>query len=55
MSSEATHQNVTAGLVLIVFTALTISLQDVVFKLFASDMRLWQIFCLRGALLHKSA
>ncbi|CUI77985.1 DMT family transporter [Cognatishimia activa] len=48
MSSIATHQNVTAGLVLIVFTALTISLQDVVFKLFASDMTLWQIFSLRG-------
>lgn len=33
---------------LILATAFTISVQDVVFKLFSSEMTLWQIFALRG-------
>ncbi|MEO1679372.1 MAG: DMT family transporter [Pseudomonadota bacterium] len=35
---------------LIVAAALTISIQDVVFKLFSRDLTLWQIFALRGVL-----
>ncbi|MEM6610554.1 MAG: DMT family transporter [Pseudomonadota bacterium] len=40
--------NPSFGIALIIATALTISLQDLVFKLFASDLTLWQIFTLRG-------
>ena len=36
------------GVVLIVATALTISVQDLIFKLLSSDLTLWQIFALRG-------
>lgn len=43
-------QNIVGGVVLIVAAALTISIQDVVFKLFSSNMTLWQIFALRGML-----
>lgn len=35
---------------LIVMAALTISIQDVIFKLFSSNLTLWQIFALRGVL-----
>ena len=38
------------GVLLIVGAALTISVQDVVFKLFSSELSLWQIFALRGVL-----
>lgn len=45
--SEATRGSY-FGIALIIATALTISLQDLVFKLFGSDLTLWQIFTLRG-------
>ncbi|MEP3440053.1 MAG: DMT family transporter [Sulfitobacter sp.] len=35
---------------MIVLAALTISVQDVIFKLFSSNLTLWQIFALRGVL-----
>ncbi len=38
------------GVPLIIAAALTISIQDVVFKLFSSELTLWQIFALRGIL-----
>ena len=41
-------QNTRLGILLIIATALTISLQDVVFKLSTNDLTLWQIFALRG-------
>ena len=41
-------RGVSFGIFLIVATALTISVQDLVFKLFSSDLTLWQIFALRG-------
>lgn len=43
-------QNILFGVLLIILTALTISVQDVVFKLFSSQLTLWQIFALRGLL-----
>ncbi|MEM0947224.1 MAG: DMT family transporter [Pseudomonadota bacterium] len=42
--------NILLGVSLILATAFTISVQDVVFKLFSSQMTLWQIFALRGCL-----
>ena len=48
MSVSSTPQNVTGGVLLIIATALAISLQDLLFKLFSSDLTLWQIFALRG-------
>ncbi len=46
-----THlQNIMGGVLLIVAAALAISIQDVVFKLFSSDLTLWQIFALRGVI-----
>ncbi len=36
------------GILLIIATALAISLQDLVFKLFSASLTLWQIFALRG-------
>ena len=38
------------GVLLIIVAALTISIQDVIFKLFSSELTLWQIFSLRGVL-----
>ncbi|MEM7745850.1 MAG: DMT family transporter [Pseudomonadota bacterium] len=38
------------GVALIIAAALTISIQDVVFKLFSSELTLWQMFALRGVL-----
>lgn len=38
------------GVALIIAAALSISIQDVVFKLFSSELTLWQIFALRGVL-----
>ncbi len=49
-SSEARPQNILSGVSLIIAAALTISIQDVVFKLFSSELTLWQIFALRGVL-----
>ncbi|MEM9241907.1 MAG: DMT family transporter, partial [Pseudomonadota bacterium] len=45
---SGTPQNIVGGVLLIVVTALTISLQDLVFKLFSGELTLWQIFALRG-------
>jgi drug/metabolite transporter (DMT)-like permease len=47
---EIRPQNILRGVTLIVAAALTISIQDVVFKLFSSELTLWQIFTLRGVL-----
>jgi len=47
-SVEIRPQNVIRGVSLIVAAALTISIQDVIFKLFSSELTLWQIFALRG-------
>jgi drug/metabolite transporter (DMT)-like permease len=49
-SVYARPQNVARGVSLILAAALTISIQDVVFKLFSGELTLWQIFALRGAL-----
>ncbi len=43
-------QHTLYGVALVVAAAFTISVQDVVFKLFSSAMPLWQIFAVRGAL-----
>lgn len=43
-------ENILKGVALIIAAALTISLQDVVFKLFSRELTLWQIFALRGLL-----
>jgi len=43
-------QNIARGVTLIVVAAFTISVQDVVFKFFSSELTLWQIFALRGVL-----
>ncbi|MEM6409615.1 MAG: EamA family transporter, partial [Pseudomonadota bacterium] len=48
MSHVSAPQNVISGVMLIIITALTISLQDLVFKLFSGELTLWQIFALRG-------
>lgn len=50
MGKAARPQRVAFGIILIVATALTISIQDVVFKLFSHNLTLWQIFALRGLL-----
>ena len=49
-SAETRPQNIVRGVCLIVAAALTISIQDAVFKLFSSELTLWQIFALRGLL-----
>lgn len=46
--SEARPQQIARGVTLILAAALTISLQDVVFKLFSAELTLWQIFALRA-------
>ncbi|MEM7060197.1 MAG: DMT family transporter [Pseudomonadota bacterium] len=43
-------QRILLGVSLILAAAFTISVQDVVFKVFSSEMTLWQIFALRGCL-----
>lgn len=50
MSTEALSQNILRGVILIIATALLISLQDVTFKLFSGNLSLWQVFALRGVL-----
>jgi drug/metabolite transporter (DMT)-like permease len=47
---ELRPQNIARGISLIIAAAFTISVQDVVFKLFSGELTLWQIFCLRGVL-----
>ncbi|SLN33639.1 DMT family transporter [Ruegeria meonggei] len=49
-SGVARPQNVTRGIVLILATMFVTSVQDVVFKLYAGNLTLWQIFALRGIL-----
>lgn len=49
-SAESRPQNIVRGVCLIIAAAFTISVQDVVFKLFSSELTLWQIFALRGIL-----
>lgn len=49
-SVELRPQNIMRGVSLIILAALSISIQDVVFKLFSSELTLWQIFALRGVL-----
>ena len=49
-SVESRPHNLARGVSLIIATALMISVQDVVFKLFSSELTLWQIFALRGFL-----
>ena len=41
-------QNLVLGVSLIIAAAFTISVQDLIFKLFSSELSLWQIFALRG-------
>ena len=43
-------ENILRGVSLIIAATLTISIQDVVFKFFSSELTLWQIFALRGLL-----
>ncbi|WP_282605544.1 DMT family transporter [Pelagibius sp. Alg239-R121] len=45
---QARPQQVARGVTLIVAAAFTISVQDVVFKLFSAELTLWQIFALRA-------
>ncbi len=47
---EVRPQNIARGVMLILAAAFTISVQDVIFKLFSSELTLWQIFALRGVL-----
>ncbi|MEM7464579.1 MAG: DMT family transporter [Pseudomonadota bacterium] len=49
-SADARLQNIMGGVLLIVAAALAISIQDVVFKFFSSNLTLWQIFALRGVI-----
>ena len=44
-------QQVLRGVVFVIAAGCTISVQDVVFKLFSSEMTLWQIFSLRAILM----
>lgn len=48
--TSARPQNIALGITLIVAAALAISVQDVIFKIFSSEMTLWQIFALRGCI-----
>ena len=49
VKSPAPHM-ILVGVAIILATAFTISVQDVVFKLYSSEMTLWQIFALRGCI-----
>ncbi|MEM7213285.1 MAG: DMT family transporter [Pseudomonadota bacterium] len=49
-ASGTPPQNLFLGISLILATAFTISVQDVIFKLFSGEMTLWQIFALRGCI-----
>lgn len=50
VAEDVPHQNISYGVGLIVAAVFVISVQDVVFKLFSSELSLWQIFTLRGIL-----
>lgn len=47
---QSRPQNILRGVTLIILTVFTISVQDVVFKLFSNALTLWQIFALRALL-----
>ena len=47
---QARPQKIALGITLIVAAMFVTSLQDVVYKIFSSDLTLWQIFSLRGLL-----
>ena len=49
-SADSRPQNIRLGVILILAAALGISVQDVIFKLFSSQLSLWQIFALRGCI-----
>ncbi len=50
LPGDTQQNNVIRGVSLIILAAFAISIQDVVFKLFSSELTLWQIFTLRGIL-----
>ena len=50
MNTAALPQNILRGVILIIATALLISIQDLIFKLFSGTLPLWQVFALRGLL-----
>ncbi|MFD1158695.1 DMT family transporter [Roseovarius aestuarii] len=49
-TAPARPQNILRGVTLIIAAAFTISVQDVVFKLFSNTLSLWQIFTVRALL-----
>ncbi len=49
-NSHALSQNILRGVCLILAATLIISIQDVVIKFYSSEVTLWQLFSLRGAL-----
>lgn len=50
VNEPARPQNIARGITLIVATAFVISIQDVLFKLFSTQLSLWQIFTVRALL-----
>ena len=48
INPEKRPQNIPLGIGLVIAAALTIATQDVIFKLFSSELTLWQIFALRA-------
>lgn len=48
MTKDMIHQSARRGIALIIIAALLISLQDATFKRFTGELKLWQIFALRG-------
>ncbi len=51
IDEQARPQNITRGVILVVAVAFSISVQDVVFKLFSNALTFGQIFALRGMLM----
>ncbi len=49
-SAGVRPESIFHGVALIIAAALVISVQDVLFKFFSSELTLWQIFALRGIL-----
>jgi len=47
---QARPQNIARGITLIVATMFVVSIQDVIYKFFSSELSIWQIFALRGQL-----
>jgi len=50
IQAPARPQHIARGVILIIATGFVISSQDVVFKLFSSELSLWQIFAVRAVL-----